>query len=476
MRPAKQKIVILMPMVDSVRNIVNSGVLENLLREGVDVTLLIPGYHPSLLQDSAQSKFALGANIQPLLVPPVKRRVKGLALLKEVIGSAFSQRNKIGSYVLYARWYSRHFTSSQRLRSQIVEILGFLAQPAPIFYGLYRLYNYLYRLEKDLSPARQQLREINPDIVLSTFNVDSTYERAYVLAAKELGIPLVNSIMSFDNLTSKPAHLLYDYYLVWNQGMQDQLLRFYPQVDTNRVYITGTPQFDFHRRPDCLWKREDTLARLGLLPGAKYFLYGASPKSLTPAEPELVALLADKMQKDELLKEYWLVVRTHPRDVLARWESVRQIPGHLLLSKTLDIFDESSGLVFPTLDDQACLTSPLAHSEACINIASTITIDAAILDRPVIGIRFDKQPDAPREIIYEEYDTDHYRPLVESGGLRLAHDWNEILDLMREAIQNPGRDRSARARMVAQECGVVDGNAARRVADALLDCLRKIDG
>jgi len=469
LKPKRHKLVILLPMVWSIRNIVHSGLLD--LLPGVDVHLLIHQYDPGLLPLPFNQAFSSAASCQALQAPEMKQRVFGMAFLKEIIKSAFSRRNAIGSYPIYQHWNHRNSTFFQRLRIQMVELLGFLAQPAPFFFGLCRISNYLYPKSNDLTPIRQQLNEIQPDLLLSTVNVESTYERAYILAAKELGIPIVISILSFDNLTTHPIHLLYDHYLVWNQGMRDQLLRLYPQVTKDQVRITGTPQFDFHRRPACLWTREYTLQHLGLPPNAEYFLYGTSVEGLTPAEPELVARIAKKIQEHDILKNYWLVVRIHPRDDWSRWDGVRRSSSHVVLSKAWDVTPNSSGWALPTMDDHARLTSSLVHATACINIASTISLDAAILDRPVIGIRFDKEPDAPPEILYEEYDTDHYRPLVELGGLRLAHTWDELLDLMQQAIEHPDRDRDARARMVSQECGMVDGKAAERVANALLDIL-----
>ena len=64
--------------------------------------------------------------------------------------------------------------------------------------------------------------------------------------------------------------------------------------------------------------------------------------------------------------------------------------------------------------------SAIAYCDACINIVSTMTLDAAILDRPIVGIEFSREPSSPQEIMYSEYGADHYRPVVESGGLRLA--------------------------------------------------------
>jgi len=463
-----------MPMVWGLRNVVYSGVLKRLTTAGVDVHLLLRQYDPALLQMPAYADFRLAASCQALLLPPIQRRIRGRSLLRDVLHSAFSRRNKIGSYALYRRWFERHHTFAQRCRAQAIELLGALAQPAPIFFRLYKCYDDLCRREYDLTPVRAQLQEMAPDLLWSTVNVEKSFERAYVLAARQLQIPVVNSILSFDNLTSKPAHLIYDYYLVWNQGMKDQLLRFYPQVSESQVAITGTPQFDFHRRPEFLWSRQETLQRLGLPPEARYFLYAAGNQTLVPAEPELVTMLAQRMSREAELREQWLVVRTHPLDDWSRWRTIEQSSERVVLSRAWDTTPDAEHWALPTPADQARFVSSLAHAIACLNIASTTTLDAAILDRPVIGIRFDGERDAPRDIMYEEYDADHYRPLVQSGGLRLAHNWAELMQLMRQALREPERDREARARMVVQECGVVDGRAAERVANALLDYLAQI--
>lgn len=460
-------------MVWGIRNVVHSGILGLLVSAGVDVHLLIRDYDPSLLQAPAYAGFSQAASCSSVLQPPIKRQIKGRSFFRDVIYCAFSRRNGIGSYDLYRRWSERKFGPVQRFRWRAVRFFGKLAQPSPIFSRLYGIHNRMCRMESDLGPVRDQLREIAPDLLWSTVNIEKSFERQYVLAARDLQIPIVNAILSFDNLTSKPTYLFYDHYLVWNQGMKQQLLNLYPRVSDDQIAITGTPQFDFHLRPDFQWSRQKTLENLKLPPDASYFLYTASPRALTPEEPDLVAQIALKMRQRSTLKNCWIVLRTHPLDDWSRWSSVWRSSNRVMLSQAWDSAPDTEGWTLPTLADQARFISSLAHGVACLNIVSTTTLDAAILDRPVIGIRLEDEHNAPREILYEEYDADHYRPLVESGGLRLARNWSELLDLMEQAIRSPERDRAPRARMVEQECGIVDGRAAERVTDALLDCVAK---
>jgi hypothetical protein len=265
--------------------------------------------------------------------------------------------------------------------------------------------------------------------------------------------------------------------------MKAQLLRFYPEVNAARVTITGTPQFDFHRRPSCRWSREQTLRALDLPEHSRYFLYGASHASLTPEEPALVAHLAARMERRPVLANRALVVRLHPLDDPARWTaflSDRAGQARVRLSQPFDETHTVDGWALPTATDYARLTSSLAHADGCLNIASTISLDAAMLDRPVICLDFTSEPDAPRDLLFAEYGTEHYAPLVRSGGLRVARNWDEALDLMEASILDPTRDRDRRARMVRDECGPVDGQSAARVAARLIelaaDSRRRRDG
>jgi CDP-glycerol glycerophosphotransferase (TagB/SpsB family) len=453
----------------AVRNVVHSGVLARLHRGGARVDLILrrlPGEHDSLLSGAFEAASSARA-----MIAPSGRSERGRPLLNGIIGKAFSSRNDIGSYRLYRRWFGRELRGTGRLRSDIIECAGFLARPKPLYRWLYQRSEALYRRSRDLEPVRRQLCELRPDLVWSTV-CSSPLEYPYVLAARDLKIPLVASILSFDNLTSRPALPLFDSYLVWNERMRDQLLSLYPEVSPESVSITGTTQFDFHRSEEFRWNRERTLRLLGLPPGARYFLYAASHESLAPEEPELVSALIRRLAEVSELRNHWLVVRLHPHDDGKRWAAITPAGARSRLAMAHERRPDPDGWAIPSAADQAQLVSSIAHCDACINIVSTMTLDAAVLDRPVVGIEFSREPASPQGIMFSEYEADHYKPVVESGGLRLARRWPELMGYLREAIENPERDREKRARLVRNECGVVDGHAADRITAALQGLLK----
>ena len=468
-RPTNRRLAILFPSVWSLRNVVYSGVLGLLRESGVELQLLIRRWSensPYYKLDELNS----GCSISGFAETTPTGKGRGRAFLQGVLFAAHTAQHQNRSYPIYRRWHTRRETLSQRIRSSFIGFLSKAATPMSIYNTLYRLNEMLYERAYDFQAVEQQLRLLEPAWLWSTVSV-ATEEQPYIFAARKLHIPIVTSILGFDNLTSRWARPRFDHYLLWSEAMKSDLLRVLPEVSPAQISVTGTPQFDFHCRNDLVWSRAKTLKRIGLADTDRYFVYGASAEFLTPDEPELVAQIADRMERHPLLKTFDLVVRLHPLDDWKRWENTTGRHGRIIISPAWDNAPDKDGWAFTTVEDQSRLVNTLRHSEGCINIASTISLDAAILDKPVVCIDFRSEPDCPREILYEEYDTEHYLPLVRSGGIRVAHNWPELLSLLARAIESPEEDREKRRQMIERECGKVDGQAAKRVAAAIVALL-----
>ncbi len=452
-------VAILLASVWSAGNIVHPGVLRRLREQGIDVQLFVRG-------GSTSSAFPDAAGCHPFL--RVAQASGPLARLAgAVTARAFGRRNRVKSYRIYRRWRERRASLVRRIEDGCLEVLATLAQPTACFERLRRYSGVLDSRAADLQAVRVQLRAVAPDLLWSVGGVVRQRDRSYVLAARDLGIPVAASIQNLDTLTSYFISATYDHYLVWSETMRDRLLRLYPHVGSTRVTIAGAPRFDLHRRSSRFRSRRETLSGFGMPPDAHYYLYATSVSALAPDEPALVAELVARMRRDDLLRKAWLVVRLHPGEGSPRWEAVLGGAERVVLSPAWSAEPDADGWILSMPDDESGLVSSLRHAAACLNIASTITLDAAVLDRPVIGIEFGREASGPTEILYEEFYADHYVPLVRSGGLRLAHDWEELRGLMQCAMAHPTQDRERRAQMVRRECGVVDGHAADRVATAI---------
>ena len=100
----------------------------------------------------------------------------------------------------------------------------------------------------------------------------------------------------------------------------------------------------------------------------------------------------------------------------------------------------------PTSDDRRHLANTLAHSDVVVNVASTIAIEAAMCDTPIVNIGFDgatRRPFLDSAARYYRYT--HYRPLVEARAVRVAKSPEDMLELIRRYLERPDLDREGRA-------------------------------
>lgn len=450
-RPA---VALLCPTAWSIRNVVHSGVAEGLMQSGVDVHLIVPEAHrpgTSGFEDAT-------AGIHELLVPPVTREVRGKPTLDALLRASFARRHRLESYRIFRSWERRDEPLRQRIRNAVVDCCALPASRSPVYEWLLATEERWIARTRDERAVTAQLAGLQPDLVISTCCVDMR-EAAYLRAARSLGVPTLGWILSFDNLTSRGALPVFDAYAVWNDLMRDRILTLYPGRDVTRVHILGTPQFDFHLQSGHRWSRARTLDALELEPDDRYVLYAANSAWVTPTEPLLVEALVARLKEESELTRQRLVVRLHPLDDGTRWEELAQRHPGVRIVKPWGV----NGLA-PRLGDQALLVSSLLHAEACVNVASTMSLDAAVVGTPVICVGFASSPGSAEDRFYRSvYRTEHYRSIVESGGVRLASDMNELLDGVREAARDRESGRAARLRLVAQECGPNDGRAAERV-------------
>ena len=151
------------------------------------------------------------------------------------------------------------------------------------------------RLQANREPARQWhqlLEEHRPEIVLST-DQRAPDNVALTSAAEDLGIPVGTFIFSWDNLSSKgrmPGS--FDFYLVWSELMKDELMSFYPHIESGEIEVTGPPQFGAYLDPELTDDRKDFVGDLGLDPSAPLICFSGEDPITDPENVEhLLALL-----------------------------------------------------------------------------------------------------------------------------------------------------------------------------------------
>jgi hypothetical protein len=324
---------------------------------------------------------------------------------------------------------------------------------------------------------KEILRSLKPTLLVLTnpFGVDET---VYLLHARELGIPVVCQLLSWDNITSKGTPLLMpDYFISWGPIMTAEMVDLY-NFPRERIYECGVAHFDIYNQKNGVVPRDALLKQLGLPPEVPYILYGMGPEYSSPNEIDIVAWLAKQINSNAFAYPCSLVIRPHPQTISGEYarskrdlDLLKKLVGPRVALDSPPVLSEKLAWDLPT-SDMSRLASLLDGCAMCLNAGSTLSLDASMANRPVIIAGFDGWEDLPYEKSARQgLEYIHIAKLLKLGGIRTARSFSELELHINTYLINPRADEQARLFLSAQECGPRDGRSAERVATVLMRLL-----
>jgi hypothetical protein len=314
-------------------------------------------------------------------------------------------------------------------------------------------------------------RELNPALVFNASHIHSRIAIPAVHAAKSLGITTTTFLFSWDNLTSQGRIVpLYDYYLAWNEEIRRQLLSIYPGIRPDQVFVTGTPQFDFHFQPQFHWSREQFCDRVGADPTRPIVLYTTGMDNHMPGEPLIIEGINNLLKEMTEFGRPQLLVRVYPKDRNPqRFDEIKRRNPDILFPHVPWTINHQ----MPKPEDAYLLTNSLRHAAVGINVASTVSLELCMFDKPVINVAYNPPIDISPKDYRLYYQFDHYRPVVESGAVQLARSEAEMKQLLIEALAEPQKHSANRKNFIQRMFGeTLDGQSGERVAEVLLQLAR----
>ena len=305
-------------------------------------------------------------------------------------------------------------------------------------------------------------------------SLEGNREMALLEAANMAGIPTAVMIRSRDNLAAKIQHLPdANAYLVWSDFTRRFLLHMYPEIPPERVHVTGSPQFDRHLNPQFRLSLAQFFQRIGLDPDRPLVVYTMATPTLIPHEGDIVQHLADAVRDGKLRRgnqRAQLLIRGHPRSFGSNFPLLRQVyPGVIVFplpgNAQYRSPEHESQVVRLILEDEPVHLAALAYQDVQVNVCGTMTVDSAILDKPVVNIYYDLPTDVPAGLTVRRfYQRSDYQPIVKSGGVRLAHSPENCLSLINQYLNNPALDSIGRQSIRETDCGPLDGKSGARIA------------
>ncbi len=285
---------------------------------------------------------------------------------------------------------------------------------------------------------------------------------------KDKSIPVIASIHSFDNVTKRGwQSVVFDHYIVWNKYNKAELQRIHkPLQKKGMITIAGAPQFDFHFDEKFSWSRQQWLDKLGLPNNKKIILYSGGPVSLLPDEPQYLKALKEAFEKGDISQDHIVLFRCHPLDKVERWKKYVGESPYIVYDSAPN-GQTKLDYVNVFFEDIRKLMSTLKYTELHINVVSTMAVDGSAFHKPQIGPYYDEVNPATQDLFRQMYYQEHYRPIMKSKVVNLAHTKTQFIELVNSIIENPAAHIANCDQCVQEIITFSDGQSTNRAVAAI---------
>lgn len=313
-----------------------------------------------------------------------------------------------------------------------------------------------------------------PDLVFAPYMVFTDY--ALVKEAKKAGIQTLGMTLSWDNLYSKTFLLSHpDYLIVQTDKIEEQVKTLGDYG--GKIFVCGIPQYDRHFTKKSVVSREEFFRHIGADSAKKLIVYAFSGKQGLHMDFDILSILNDARKEGKIIEGVEILARPYPRTDFPedKLEKIRSEYGILAFSSTKHVGGGNNDWEF---DEESIflLENTLAHADIVITMYSTFFIEAAIFDKPLVGIAFDGSKKLPYwDSASRFFEWDHLRVIKPLNGIWLVKNKEELISSINKYLKEPGFLQEGRKKIVRQQVQFTDGFSAKRVADVIMSICRNIE-
>jgi hypothetical protein len=464
------RIVILLPNGMAVRSFIETPILQLLAeQEDLSVAFLTGVAKTQDKVTAASANFCWRDIYSPASARPPSSSL--IDRIRHIIYRVFLFwfRGRIGYGMLAYRFneihqfaghtHKKNLGIKRKLREMVAgnyvfRLLGFpFPKSRQIFDWLYRLYYSMWDYDGRVETFFQ---EFDPSLIVITYPQEiSTHP--YIAAARRRGITMLAHPGSWDRLTTKgPMPPGVDRYIVLNQIMRDELIDLHG-VPPEKIEVVGWSQLDYYRQPGTFQDADELRHALNVNPQSRILLFAANSSRLGKHEPDIIRHLIGQIEDNVYGDNCTLIIRPHPSD--SDWQ--RRF-GQFASHSRVVLQKQQKGQL-------ETLANMLHHTDVVIASQGSITVDAIGMDVCVVNIAFDGDlQDVPYyESVRRMYELDHYRPVVESGGVDIVSDYAELDRAIKACLETPTRKAHARKQLRDILLEPFDGRASERTVSTI---------
>jgi len=457
----QKTILIPLPHGMQARNLLHTDFIHVLIENNVKVVLLVPEYKISYYKSFLNNENIIIDKLEDVRETFVIKKLKNIAM--DLLDT------DVVRWWLEGRWAEKK-KNIKYIRERITIKLG-------AYKFLRDLVRWIFSKTVDFDNFNYYFTKYEFDAVVlpDIYNFIDVY---LFYAARYANVPCISMIRSWDNIPSRGTCLIDPSNLIVHSEIIKQDAIDILGMHSDNVYVSGMPHYDYYHNYEPSVTREKFLNNLGIPASSKFLLFCEASGSYKPITNEILEILDTSIKNGALPNDLYIVFRYGPSHTSKKkmfYTSDRIIidrPGMRFERGTKGDWEFSR-------EDMIYMADSMKHASVVLNFCSTMTLDAAALDRPIINLAFDGH--TPKDTAYSlRIDRPHniyveyFMKAVRAGGTILVKSPKEMIDTINRYIKDESIDREGRKRMVSEQCYKNDGKSGQRAAHYILNRLKSL--
>ena len=442
-----------------IRNILRSGTLELLKKDGHHICIFIACDEiPLYIKDEF-------SDVNIILIPYSDKGSRAGRFHKKFILFTHFLINNNSTKVYFS--YSRHYIRRSRVSIFIYQLFLRIFGTLQFLKGLVRWIEAVHFPERK-KKVFTYFDVYKPDLVFST-SITSVLDVIFMKEAKRRNIKTVSMTKSWDNATKMFYRFIPDYFLAQNELVKDKLITL-QRFPEEKIHVVGFPQFDWYRRKEIFKTKEEHLQSKGLDPSRRVIFFG-SQGSWFPYDYQIAEKMYEWIQNDELVKPCQLIVRPH-------FSNVKKTPLKHMKGLPRVAYDDSYQVsdVFndnwdPTDEEIIDFANTLLYSDVVVIVLSTIALDAVCFDKPIINALFNGTYRGTEDVTSKLSKVVHYQWVLDTHATTVVASFDALKAAINTYLISPDTHKDERALLLNKACYRVDGKSSERIAKAINDVL-----
>jgi hypothetical protein len=345
--------------------------------------------------------------------------------------------------------------------------------------------NFLVRYQNRFIPHPSLYADLfashKPDLVIAS-TAGWRLDRYLLREATLHKVPTMAAIVGWDNPSSYAIRgAPVNYATCWSHLQKDELV-YGSDWDPAHVHIGGIPSYDGYFRKQWQVIREDYFKLHGLDPNRRLISYACSFVHFAPNYPNVEAL-AKIISSDALAEPSQLLVRLHPshfqdkpRIFAEERERIFALEEQYTNVHVVQPVALGGSLGYYGGEDMDEKSSMMAHSHVLVTVYSTMLVETAVHDTPIIAAVIDIPGgwNKPKKFSLSLKDIGNWpthKRFREAKAGRVASNEKELCEAINLYLKNPVLDATERRKFIEDEITFTDGTSGRRTAEYILKVL-----